>query len=66
HALLKSCCNYDASRLTGMRLRFSAPVYPGEILRTEIWQEGGQVSFRSSVPAREQVVLSNGAAEILK
>ena len=66
HALLKNCCNYDAARLTSMRLRFTAPVYPGETLRTEIWSEGEQISFRCSVPARDQVVLSNGAAIIEK
>lgn len=66
HALLKSCCNYDATRLTSMRLRFTAPVYPGEIIHTEIWVDDGQVSFRCSVQARDQVVLSNGAATISK
>ena len=66
HALLKMCCEYDASRLTAMRLRFSAPVYPGEVIRTQIWQQAEQLSFRCSVPARDQVVLSNGAAVITK
>jgi len=66
HALLKSCCDYDAGRLTSLRLRFTAPVYPGEILRTEIWQDDEQISFRCSVPARDRVVLSNGAAVISK
>lgn len=66
HALLKSCCDYDAARLTSMRLRFSAPVYPGEVLHTEIWADGEQISFRCSVPARQQVVLSNGTATIVK
>ena len=66
HALLKTCCDYDAARLTSMRLRFSAPVYPGEVLRTEIWRDQQQISFRCSVPARDQVVLSNGLATIAK
>lgn len=64
HAILKSCCDYDASRLKLMRLRFSAPVYPGELLRTEMWRDGDQVSFRCLVPKRKQVVLSNGLATV--
>ena len=40
HALLKTLCGYDATRLRRMDVRFSAPVYPGETIRTEIWHEG--------------------------
>ena len=65
HALLKSCCGYDPSRFRALDLRFSSPVYPGETIRTEIWEEkGGVVSFRSRVLERDVVVLNNGRAEI--
>ena len=64
HALLRSCCGYDARRLRSMQLRFSAPVYPGETIRTEIWQDGPEVSFRSRVVERDVVVLNNGRAVI--
>ena len=64
HALLRSCCDYDPTRLQAMACRFSAPVYPGEIVRTEIWRDGTRAQFRSTVPARDVVVLSNGQAQI--
>lgn len=65
HALLKTCCDYDVTRFKGMKLRFSAPVYPGETIRTEIWQEsGGAVAFRALARERDVVVLNNGRAEI--
>jgi acyl dehydratase len=64
HAILKSCCNYDASRLKSLQLRFSAPVYPGETIRTEMWEEDGLVSFRSKVIERDIVVLNNGLAVV--
>lgn len=65
HALLKGLCGYRPERLTAMEGRFSAPVYPGETLRTEIWREGaGVVAFRTRAVERDQVVLSNGRAEI--
>ena len=64
HALLKTCCDYDASRFKSMEGRFSSPVYPGETIRTEMWRDGNIVSFRSTVPARGVTVLNNGRAEI--
>jgi acyl dehydratase len=64
HALLKTCCGYDATRLKRMEGRFSSPVYPGETIRTEMWVDGGVVSFRSTVPSRNVTVLNNGRAEI--
>jgi len=62
HALLKAVCNYDPTRLVGLDVRFSAPVLPGETLRTEIWLDGEVVSFRTKVKERDVVVLNNGRA----
>ncbi len=64
HALLKTACGYDPARFRSMALRFSAPVYPGETIRTEIWRDDGVVSFRSRVVERDVVVLNNGRAEV--
>ena len=64
HALLKTLCGYDARRFVSMEGRFSSPVYPGETIRTEMWQDGNVVSFRATVPARGVTVLSHGRAEI--
>ena len=64
HAILKSYCDYDPARLTSMALRFSAPVYPGETIRTEMWRDGDTVSFRARVAERGVVVLNNGRAAI--
>ena len=46
HALMKVCCHYEPERFKRIRLRFSAPVYPGETIRTEIWREGQTIAFR--------------------
>ncbi len=64
HAILKTLCGYDPARLVSMQGRFSAPVYPGETIRTEMWRDANVVSFRASVPARRVTVLNNGKAEI--
>ncbi len=60
HALMKSLCGYDPVRFGRMDLRFSSPVYPGEMIRTEIWKEDGGAAFRASVPDRNVKVVSNG------
>jgi acyl dehydratase len=64
HALLKTVCGYDPARLTAMSVRFSAPVFPGETIRTDIWRDGGVISFRSRVKERDVVAINNGRAEI--
>jgi acyl dehydratase len=65
HALLKSLCGYDPARLTAIAGRFSAPVFPGETIRTEMWRDGRIVSFRARVLERDVVAINNGRAEIL-
>jgi acyl dehydratase len=64
HALLKLCCGYDPLRFKSMKLRFSAPVFPGETIRTEIWRDGAAVSFRARAVERDVVVLNNGLLEV--
>ena len=64
HAILKSCCGYESNRFKSLQLRFSSPVFPGETIRTEIWKDGGSISFRSKVVERDTVVLNNGLATV--
>jgi acyl dehydratase len=64
HAILKTLCGYDATRLVALDARFSAPVFPGEVIRTELWRDGTKVHFRALVADRNSVVLNNGLAEI--
>jgi acyl dehydratase len=64
-AVLEVACGYDAGRLRSLGARLSAPVYPGELLRTELWVDGATISFRTTVPDRAGVVvLNNGHAEV--
>ena len=54
----------DFTALTHMEQRFSAPFYPGETLRTEIWDEGDTAYFRTRVVERDVVVLNKGMARL--
>ncbi len=65
HALLKSVCGHQASRLKELSVRFTAPVYPGETVRVQLWrEETGRVRLRARVDARDATVLNNGVAVI--
>jgi len=57
HALLRGLLDYDAGALGSLQARFSAPVFPGETIRTEIWRDG---SFRARAVERDVVVVNNG------
>jgi acyl dehydratase len=64
HAVLKTLCGYDPNRLAAFAGRFSAPVFPGETIRTEMWRDGPVVSFRARVLERDVIAINNGRAEI--
>jgi acyl dehydratase len=61
-ALIGACCDGDPARLKSLQVRFSAPVFPGETIRTEMWPEDRRVSFRARVVERDVAVLNNGLA----
>ena len=64
-AVLALCCGNDPARLAAIAVRFTAPVFPGEVLRTEIWQDGDRIAFRTLATGRETTVLDGGEAAIL-
>jgi acyl dehydratase len=63
-ALVKLGCGNDPGRLAHMQVRFTAPAYPGETIRTEIWRDGAELSFRARAVERDAVILSNGLATL--
>jgi acyl dehydratase len=63
-AVLKTICGYDHTRIKSFDVRFSSPVFPGETIVTEMWQDGNVVSFRARPKEREVLVINNGRCEI--
>ncbi|WP_038207291.1 MaoC/PaaZ C-terminal domain-containing protein [Xenophilus azovorans] len=72
--ILHGLCTYSVAAHGLMKLnpgkslrmiecRFSRPVYPGETVRLEVWNEPGGVAFRARVDQREVVVLDRGFAQ---
>jgi acyl dehydratase len=56
-ALMRVFADDDPARMRAIEMRFSAPLFPGETLRLEAWENG---SFRASCVERGAVVLDNG------
>lgn len=63
-AVLRCFCDQDPSRFESIDARFSAPVFPGETLRTEMWEEGAVIRFRCRVVERAIVAISHGRVVI--
>jgi acyl dehydratase len=60
HAILQTICDYDQTLITGFDARFSAPVIPGDTIRTDMWQDGNVVSFRCTAIESDTMVIRNG------
>lgn len=63
-ALVKAVCDHHPERARHIEARFTAPVYPGETIATQIWRDAKGASFRSLVPERDTVVLDRGRIEL--
>lgn len=61
YAALAVLCDYDSGRMNRLGMRFSQPVYPGDTLRVEFWNdEPGQARFRAVAVERGVKVIDNG------
>jgi acyl dehydratase len=64
HVVLAAACDFRAEHMTSFAADFSAPVYPGETLRTRLWFEQQQVWFETTALERDVVVLANGYSQL--
>ena len=66
HALLRGVADYRADAVRRIQARFASPVFPGETIRTDIWDEGGgRFSFRCTAVERDILVVNNGLALVV-
>lgn len=62
--VLAGVCDYNPARMKTFGTRFTAVVYPGDRIQTDIWVDEQQVRFRCRVPERDAVVLDHGTCEL--
>ncbi|MAZ16787.1 MAG: 3-alpha,7-alpha,12-alpha-trihydroxy-5-beta-cholest-24-enoyl-CoA hydratase [Ahrensia sp.] len=63
-ALLKTVCEHDESRVRTLSVRFSAPAFPGDTIRTSIWREGSRALFTCTALERGVQIITNGTMEL--
>jgi len=59
-AVLDKVCDFDVSRIQSINGRFTAPVFPGETFKIDLWTEGANTYVKITVVERNVVVLNNG------
>ncbi len=64
--VLAGVCDYDPARMKSFGTRFTAVVYPGDRIETDIWVDATHVRFRCRAPERNAVVLDHGECEIAR
>lgn len=63
-AVVKTACKHDPAIVEHIEARFTAPVFPGETIVTDVWQDGDIISFRAGLAERDVKVLDNGLVRL--
>ena len=63
--MLQSYCEFDPARLKSLAVRFSAPVFPGDVIAVKLWNDAGVISFEADVAARGVTVIKSGRSEVI-
>jgi acyl dehydratase len=59
-AILQGITGFDPDPIASHQARFSAPVFPGDIITVDLWRDGNQIAFEARVKARSVTVIKNG------
>jgi len=62
--LVQHLCAGDPARLAEIFVRFSRPVYPGDTIRLELFEEQDSWRFRARTKERDEVVLDRGLVRL--
>ena len=60
-ALMRVLAEDDPARLRSIETRFSAPIFPGDTIQVQAWEDG---SFQARCLERDEIVLSNGLLRV--
>lgn len=59
-AVLEAYADHKPERIKQFDVRFSAPVFPGETIDVDFWEDGDVLSFEARVLDRDVKVIKNG------
>src|SRR6185312_9877283 len=63
-AVLQHVLDYDAEQILSHQVRFSAPVFPGDVITVDLWKDGKDISFEARVKDRGATVIRNGLCRL--
>ncbi|KAG5682797.1 hypothetical protein PVAND_012125 [Polypedilum vanderplanki] len=64
-AVLKQYADNDPSLFKAVKVRFTKPVFPGDTLKVEMWQEGNRIHFRTLLAESNTEVISGAYVDLL-
>ena len=59
-AVLQAITGFDPDQILSHQARFSAPVFPGDLITVDLWRDGKEISFEARVKQRNATVIKNG------
>ncbi|MFC3078661.1 MaoC/PaaZ C-terminal domain-containing protein [Phenylobacterium terrae] len=59
-AVLQAITDFDPEQIYSHQARFSAPVFPGDVITVDLWKDGKNISFEARVKDRNATVIKNG------
>ena len=59
-AVLAGITDFDPDAIAAHQARFSAPVFPGDLITVDLWRDEKVISFEARVKARGATVIKNG------
>ena len=62
--MLQHVLGYDAEQILSHQVRFSAPVFPGDVITVDLWKDGKDISFEARVKERNVTVIRNGLCRL--
>lgn len=65
-AIITQYANNDPSLFKAVKVRFTKPVYPGDTLKVEMWQEGNRIHFRTLIADSNIEVLSGNVSQLFE
>jgi acyl dehydratase len=63
-AVLQHVLGYDAEQILSHQVRFSSPVFPGDLITIDLWKDGRDISFEARVKERNVTVIRNGLTRL--